>query len=129
MPAKVANAFVDVAIVPCRQGTVQTASGEGTNIFDIALLPEQNLNLEQIARRGAGMRVSNPIWNEKSVSDGVQMLFSEDSFKDATIFTARRNARFQKQNHILSKHTTCITEMLSHTATNEVKEALGNVRL
>ncbi len=52
VPARLVNAMAGVAVIHGGQGTVQTAVASGRPAVGVAMQPEQQINLEHIARRG-----------------------------------------------------------------------------
>jgi len=57
-PAHKVNPLCDIAVIHGGQGTVQTACDSGTPFVGIGMQPEQSINIENIVRFGAAIRLT-----------------------------------------------------------------------
>lgn len=89
VPARLVNAMADVAVIHGGQGTVQTAVASGCPAVGVAMQPEQQINLEHIARRGAAVRIPAPRWNRRAVNAAIRAVAAEDSYKTNAARLAR----------------------------------------
>jgi len=58
LPAHKVNPLCDIAVIHGGQGTVQTACDSGTPFVGIGMQPEQSINIENIVRFGAAIRLT-----------------------------------------------------------------------
>ena len=83
VPAKQVNKLADIAIIHGGQGTVQTAMGAGTPIVSVGLQPEQVINIRQVERRGAGIKLERRQWSEASISDAIERIVTDGSYRES----------------------------------------------
>src|SRR5690606_18065034 len=57
LPAHKVNPLAEVAVIHGGEGTVQTACASGTPFVGIGLQPEQDWNIEFMARQGTAVRI------------------------------------------------------------------------
>lgn len=89
IPARQVNAMSDVAVIHGGQGTVQTAIASGTPIVGVGMQVEQSGNLDNVARRGAGVRIARRDWTPHRVREEVRRVLTEPSFaRDAAALRA-----------------------------------------
>lgn len=81
VPARPVNAMADVAVIHGGQGTVQTAVASGCPFVGVAMQPEQQINLEHAARRGAGIRIPASRWNRRSIAAAVRRVASDPAYR------------------------------------------------
>jgi UDP:flavonoid glycosyltransferase YjiC (YdhE family) len=82
VPAKQVNKLADIAIVHGGQGTVQTAMGAGTPIVSVGLQPEQVINIRQVERRGAGIKLERRQWTEANISGAIERIVADGSYHE-----------------------------------------------
>ncbi len=82
VPATLVNSLADVVISHGGQGTIQTAIASGTPIIGFAMQPEQQINLDNIVMRGAGMRIPIHKWNANSIQFAVKSIIKEPSYNE-----------------------------------------------
>jgi len=81
VPATLVNSLADVVISHGGQGTIQTAVASGTPIVGFAMQPEQQINLDNIVMRGAGIRIPIHKWNANNIQFAVKSIIKEPSYK------------------------------------------------
>lgn len=81
VPAPLVNALADVVISHGGQGTVQTAIASGTPIVGFAMQPEQQINLDNVVMRGAGIRIPKHRWNANNIQSAIRNIINETSYK------------------------------------------------
>ena len=81
VPAKQVNKLADIAIIHGGQGTVQTAMGAGTPIVSVGLQPEQVINIRQVEKRGAGIKLERSQWSEANISDAIERIVADGSYR------------------------------------------------
>jgi UDP:flavonoid glycosyltransferase YjiC (YdhE family) len=81
VPAPLVNALADVVISHGGQGTVQTAIASGTPIVGFAMQPEQQINLDNVVMRGAGIRIPKHRWNANNIQAAIRNIINETSYK------------------------------------------------
>ncbi|OOM16079.1 glycosyltransferase [Clostridium saccharobutylicum] len=82
VPAPLVNGLADVVISHGGQGTVQTAIASCTPIVGFAMQPEQQINLDNVAMRGAGIRIPKHRWNVDNIQSAVKTIIKEPSYKE-----------------------------------------------
>lgn len=82
VPAPLINALADIVISHGGQGTVQTAIASGTPIVGFAMQPEQQINLDNVAIRGAGIRIPKHRWNSNNIQSAIKNITKETSYKE-----------------------------------------------
>lgn len=80
VPAPLVNALADVVICHGGQGTVQTALASGTPIVGVAMQPEQQINLDNVALNGAGIRISINRWTASNITGATKKLIENPSY-------------------------------------------------
>jgi len=85
LPANAIASLVDVVIGHGGQGTVQTALGSGTPIVGVAMQWEQQFNLDNAVKQGAGIRIPKRKWNANSILASVRKVLTTESYKHAAI--------------------------------------------
>ncbi len=81
VPAHKVNAMADFAIIHGGQGTVQTAMASGTPAVGVGMQWEQSANLDQLVRRGAGIRIARGQWRAAAVEQALRQLIAVPSFR------------------------------------------------
>lgn len=76
------NTMAQVAIIHGGQGTVQTALFSGTPMVGVAMQAEQQTNLDNIANKGAGIRIPKRSWNAKTIRKAVRLVLNRPGFKE-----------------------------------------------
>ena len=82
VPAKQVNKLADIALIHGGQGTVQTAMGAGTPIVSVGLQPEQVINIRQVERRGAGIKLERRQWTEANISGAIERIVADGSYSE-----------------------------------------------
>lgn len=84
LPANKVASLVDVVIGHGGQGTVQTALASGIPIVGVAMQCEQQFNLDNVARRGAAIRIPKREWKADEILNAVnEILSNKDTYKQA----------------------------------------------
>lgn len=83
VPATLVNSLADVVISHGGQGTIQTAIASGTPIVGFAMQPEQQINLDNIVMRGAGIRIPIHKWNTNNIQFAVKSIIKKPSYKES----------------------------------------------
>ncbi len=81
VPAAKVNSMADVVVCHGGQGTVQTAVYSGTPLVGFAVQPEQQINLEHISERGAGIRLPSKKWEADKIADAVETVAHDASYR------------------------------------------------
>lgn len=82
VPAPLVNGMADVVICHGGQGTVQTALASGTPIVGVAMQPEQQINLDNIALNGAGIRIPITRWTANNIAVATKKLIENPSYSN-----------------------------------------------
>ena len=82
VPAPLVNALADVVISHGGQGTIQTAIASGTPIVGFAMQPEQQINLDNVVMKGAGIRIPIHKWNANNIQFSIKSIIKETSYKE-----------------------------------------------
>jgi UDP:flavonoid glycosyltransferase YjiC (YdhE family) len=64
------------------QGTVQTAIASGTPIVGFAMQPEQQINLDNVVMKGAGIRIPINRWNAPKIQLAIRNIIKDTSYKE-----------------------------------------------
>jgi len=72
--------MVDVVVGHGGQGTVQTALSRGTPIVGVGMQWEQQYNLDNVARRGAGIRVPKRRWKAREIREAIDRVLGNESY-------------------------------------------------
>lgn len=80
VPAPLVNSLADVVICHGGQGTVQTALASGTPMVGVAMQPEQQINLDNIALSGAGIRIPISRWTSYNIVSATKKLIENPSY-------------------------------------------------
>ena len=83
LPAPAVNALADVVVCHGGQGTVQTAMASGTPLVGAAMQMEQQINLDHIERRGAGIRVPLRRWRSHEVASAIERVLRDPAYREA----------------------------------------------
>lgn len=81
VPAPLVNELADVVISHGGQGTIQTAIASGTPIVGFAMQPEQQINLDNVVMKGAGIRIPIHRWNAPNIQSAIKNITKETSYK------------------------------------------------
>lgn len=81
LPAHKVNPLCDIALIHGGQGTVQTACDSGTPFVGIGMQPEQSINIENIVRFGAAIRISRRKVDKKRLQESIEALLSNPQYK------------------------------------------------
>ena len=80
VPADVIVPQVDVVIGHGGQGTVQTALAFGKPVVGVGMQWEQQFNLDNVARQGAGIRIDKRKWKNETIKEAVAKLIETESY-------------------------------------------------
>jgi len=81
LPAHKVNALCDIAVIHGGQGTVQTACDSGTPFIGIGMQPEQSINIENIVRFGAAIRLTRRNFTKTRFHTCIHELLSNPQYK------------------------------------------------
>ncbi|WP_169008982.1 nucleotide disphospho-sugar-binding domain-containing protein [Faecalispora jeddahensis] len=81
VPAACVNAMADITLCHGGQGTLQTAMVSESPVIGVAMQPEQQINLDHIVSKGAGIRIPITRWNKKNVLAAMESLVSDSSYQ------------------------------------------------
>ncbi|MBT8227147.1 MAG: glycosyl transferase [Dactylosporangium sp.] len=81
VPAATVNRLADVVVSHGGQGTVQTAMASATPIVGVAMQAEQQINLDHVAERGAGIRVPARQWRVPVIREAIHTVLREPSYR------------------------------------------------
>jgi len=95
IPARLVNALADLTICHGGQGTIQTAMVCGCPVLGFAMQPEQQINLDNIARAGAGIRISAKKWKKRFLIRMIKRVTADPIWKQNA---ARLQAEMSKIN-------------------------------
>lgn len=93
VPAHQVNPLADAAIIHGGQGTVQTAASSGTPFVGVGMQAEQQANLDNLAKRGAGIRIPRPFWKAERVHGALETVLNDASYRERAKFFAARFAK------------------------------------
>ncbi len=82
VPAALVNAMADITLCHGGQGTIQTAIASGNPVAGVAMQPEQQINLDHIVLRGAGIRIPIARWKEKAIVRAIEKLASDEAYRE-----------------------------------------------
>jgi len=72
---KIVNRMVDLAIIHGGRGTVYTAAYSGKPIIGIPTLLEQQYNIDNIVKHGAGLRLSKKFFRQSDLLKAIETIF------------------------------------------------------
>jgi UDP:flavonoid glycosyltransferase YjiC (YdhE family) len=78
LPADKVNPLADVAVIHGGQGTVQTACASGTPFVGIGLQPEQEANIDMIARQGCAIRLGKRNFTRQQLLQSIESLLKDE---------------------------------------------------
>lgn len=81
VPAPLVNAMADVVLCHGGQGTIQTAIASGTPLVGFAMQPEQQINLDNVVMRNAGIRIPIHKWNAHNIQSAITTILAEPSYQ------------------------------------------------
>jgi len=81
VPSHLITPMADVTVIHGGQGTVQTAISSGVPLVGVAMQPEQQGNLDNVAACGAGMRVPRNFWEAVRIGKAVRTVLDDPSFR------------------------------------------------
>lgn len=81
VPAPAVNALADLVVSHGGQGTVQTALAAGTPIVGVAMQVEQQINLDHMAGRGAGIRIPARRWRAPVIREAIRTVLGTPSYR------------------------------------------------
>jgi UDP:flavonoid glycosyltransferase YjiC (YdhE family) len=74
--------MADVVVSHGGQGTVQTALACGTPIVGVAMQLAQQVNLDNVAAKGAGIRISSHRWTASTVQQAVRTILEARRYQE-----------------------------------------------
>jgi len=81
LPAHLVMPMCDVAIIHGGQGSVQTAIASGTPLIGFPLQPEQNFNIKQVERHGAGVCLSLSSLRKGRLEHAINHVLNDETYK------------------------------------------------
>lgn len=81
VPAPAVNLLVDAVVSHGGQGTVQTALASGTPIVGMAMQAEQQINLDHVVSRGAGIRIPARQWRTPAIRKALNTVLEQPSYR------------------------------------------------
>jgi UDP:flavonoid glycosyltransferase YjiC (YdhE family) len=82
VPALSVNELADVVVSHGGQGTVQTALTCGTPIVGVAMQLEQQVNLDNIGAKGAGIRIPSHRWTASNIQAALRNVLEDRSYRE-----------------------------------------------
>jgi UDP:flavonoid glycosyltransferase YjiC (YdhE family) len=82
VPALSVNELADVVVSHGGQGTVQTALACGTPIVGVAMQLEQQVNLDNVGAKGAGIRIPSHRWTASNIQAAVRNILEDRSYRE-----------------------------------------------
>lgn len=82
VPAPIVNSMADVVISHGGQGTVQTAVASGTPIVGVAMQPEQQINLDNVAMKNGSIRIPKHRWKADNIKAAVDKIASDPDYRN-----------------------------------------------
>ena len=82
VPALLVNEMADVVVSHGGQGTVQTALACGTPIVGVAMQLEQQVNLDNVAAKVAGIRIPIHRWKASIIQQAVRDVLENRSYRE-----------------------------------------------
>jgi UDP:flavonoid glycosyltransferase YjiC (YdhE family) len=81
LPSHLVMPLCDLAIIHGGQGSVQTAIASGTPLIGFPIQPEQNFNLKQVERHGAGLCLSLKSLRKGHLEDSINQILNDSKYK------------------------------------------------
>ena len=81
LPSHLVMPLCDLAIIHGGQGSVQTAIASGTPLIGFPLQPEQNFNIKQVERQGAGICLSLQNLKRDRLASTIERVLHDRSYK------------------------------------------------
>lgn len=111
VPAPLVNSLADIVISHGGQGTIQTAIASGTPVVGFAMQPEQQINLDNIVIRGAGIRIPINRWSSHNIQSSVNRIIRKPSYREnmrtlkniLNSINGRKNSAFAIWDYMLKK--------------------------
>jgi UDP-N-acetylglucosamine transferase subunit ALG13 len=75
--------LVDVVVSHGGQGSVQNALASGTPIVGVAMQSEQEFNLDNVVKNGAGIHLSKDQWTAETIRRCIVEVIATDSYREA----------------------------------------------
>lgn len=73
--------LADVVVTHGGQATIQTVLAGGTPIIGVAMQMEQQINLDNIARLGAGIRIPSDQWRASTIQEAIRTVINDPSYE------------------------------------------------
>lgn len=93
IPITLVNARADITICHGGQGTIQTALVSGSPIVGFAMQPEQQINLDHIVLRGAGIRIPAPRWSKRNIISAIHTVTSDNNYRENAVQLGKMMAK------------------------------------
>lgn len=81
LPALEVSRLVDAAVTHGGAGTVQTSCEAGIPFVGVGMQPEQDINIEAVARYGAAIRLSRRRLTNQTLQKAIKKIVNDPSFK------------------------------------------------
>jgi hypothetical protein len=82
VPALSVNELADVVVSHGGQGTVQTALTCGTPIVGVAMQLEQQVNLDNVGAKGAGIRIPSHKWTASNIQPAIRNVLEDRRYRE-----------------------------------------------
>jgi UDP:flavonoid glycosyltransferase YjiC (YdhE family) len=82
VPALSVNELADVVVSHGGQGTVQTALTCGTPIVGVAMQLEQQVNLDNVGAKGAGIRIPTHRWTASNIQGALRNVLEDRRYQE-----------------------------------------------
>lgn len=89
IPARLVNAQADITVCHGGQGTIQTAIACCCPLIGFAMQPEQQINLDNVAHAGAGIRISSARWNRHNIINSIKKITRNPAWKQNALRLSR----------------------------------------
>lgn len=83
VPARQVNALSDLTICHGGQGTIQASLAAGCPMVGFAMQPEQQINLDNVAAAGAGIRIASARWKGTVVAKTIREVAGDSRYQNA----------------------------------------------
>jgi len=83
VPARQVNAMADLTICHGGQGTIQASLAAGCPVVGFAMQPEQQINLDNVAAAGAGIRIASVRWKGAVIARTIREVAGDSRYQKA----------------------------------------------
>lgn len=121
LPSHLVAPMCDLVIIHGGQGSVQSAIASGTPLIGFPLQPEQNFNIMQVERHGAGLCMSLRTLRKGRLESAIESVLSDDKYRE----NMKRLQAFQHTRDGPLEAAKSIIELIDNRndSPNQVKEA------